>query len=60
MGLIKGAALGLANKFGRQRGNQVLAGTSDSLANLIQNNPDVLNYLATKTGVSAEELLRGK
>lgn len=60
MGLVKGAALALANKFGRQRGNQVLAGTSDSLANLIQNNPDVLNYLATKAGVSAEELLRGK
>ncbi len=60
MAALAAGGLTGANKLARARGNQFLAGSSDALSKAIQNNPDVLNYLATRAGVSAEELLRGK
>lgn len=59
------AGLGLAlagagaNKLGRTYGNQAIASTASGISNVIHNNPQLLNYLAAKTGVSVEELLRG-
>lgn len=60
------AGLGLAvagagaNKLGRKYGNQALTAGASSAAEAIKNNPQLLNYLAAKSGVSVEELLRGK
>lgn len=60
----EGAALGIgaagANKLGRMYGNQALAAGSSKLAQALQNNPALINYLASKMGVSAEELLKPK
>lgn len=60
MAALGAGALTGANKLARARGNQFIAGVGTNVADKIKNNPELLNYLANRAGVSVEELLRGK
>ena len=59
LGVAAGAAGVGSNYLLRKYGNQAIAGGSKLTSEAIQKSPQLLDYLAAKTGTSIEELLRG-
>lgn len=60
MGAVAGAVAPVANKIARERGNQILAGSSKTLADFLRNNPqaiEVLSKLAKQGTVPASFMI---